>query len=89
MPNRIKQDISIGNNLQRLRKAAELTQEAAAAKLQVMGFPVSREMLAQMEQGRYSVRVSILLAMKQIYRVKSFDQFFEGLSIQNLQETDR
>ena len=89
MPDRIKQDISIGPNLQRLRKAAGLTQEMAAAKLQVMGLSVSREMLAQMEQGRYSVRVSILLAMKQIYHAASFDQFFKGLSLPNEQETDR
>ena len=54
-----------------------------------MGLPITEDILSKMEQGRYSVRVSILLAMKQIYHAASFDQFFEGLSLPNAQETDR
>ncbi len=80
MPDRIKQDISIGDNLKRLRKDNDLSQEELASKLQVMGISVSREMISQMELGRYNVRVSILVALKQIYKV-SFDEFFEGLSL--------
>ncbi len=80
MPDRIKQDISIGDNLKRLRKDNGLSQEELASKLQVMGISVSREMISQMELGRYNVRVSILVALKQIYKV-SFDEFFEGLSL--------
>lgn len=79
MSERIKQDISIGGNLQRLRKKAGLSQEKAAAQLQLMGLSVSREMLSQMELGRYSIRVSVLLALKQLYKA-SFEDFFEGLS---------
>ena len=35
----------------------------------------------QIEQGKYSVKISVLLGMKQIYRINSFDQVFEGLSL--------
>lgn len=61
MSEKIKQDISIGKNLHRLRKQAGLSQEQVAVKLQVMGLPVSREIISQMELGRYSIRVSVLI----------------------------
>ena len=76
MSEKIKQDISIGKNLHRLRKQAGLSQEQV--KLQVMGLPVSREIISQMELGRYSIRVSVLIALKQIYGV-SYEEFFQGL----------
>ena len=77
----LKQDISIGDNLSRLRRRARLTQKEASAQMEVMGLPVTSDILAKMEQGKYSVRVSTLLAMKKIYRVESFDEFFEGLTL--------
>ena len=43
MSEKIKQDISIGKNLHRLRKQAGLSQEQVAVKLQVMGLPVSHD----------------------------------------------
>jgi transcriptional regulator with XRE-family HTH domain len=75
---KIKQDISIGNNLKLLRRRSKLSQEQVAAKLEMMGLSVSREMLSQMELGRYSIRVSILLALKQIYNA-AFEDFFKDL----------
>ena len=77
MSSNLKQDISIGKNLKRLRKGAGLTQDQASA--QVMGLPVTVDILSKMEQGRYSVRISVLSAMKKIYRVKTFDEFFRDL----------
>ena len=53
MSHKLKQDVSIGGNLKRLRLKAGYTQEEVAAKLQTMGLAVSREMLSQMEQGKY------------------------------------
>lgn len=80
MSNKIKQDISIGKNLKVLRERSKLSQGQVAAKLQTMGISISREIISQMELGKYSVRVSVLLAMKQIYGVNSFDEFFAGLT---------
>lgn len=79
MKHTLKQDRSIGGNLRRLRKQNNLSQEAVAAKLQVLGLPISREMVCLMELGRCNIRVSVLLALKGVYRVSSFDEFFEGL----------
>ena len=78
---KIKQDISIGDNLRTLRKKAGLSQEEVAVKLQVLGQSISREIISQMECGKHSIRISVLLAMKEIYKVKSMDDFFDGLSL--------
>ena len=79
MSKKLKQDISIGANLRRLRKQSGLSQEKAAAKLQLMGIDISREIISQMELGNYSIKVSVLQALKDIYQVDSFDEFFRGL----------
>ncbi|WP_289291472.1 helix-turn-helix domain-containing protein [Sporofaciens musculi] len=78
---KLKQDISIGDNLRTLRKKAGLSQEEVAVKLQVLEQSISREIISQMECGKYSIRISVLLAMKEIYKVKSMDDFFDGLSL--------
>ena len=80
MADKIKQDISMGANLKKLRKQAELSQEEAAARLSLLGLPASRDIISKIEQGRYSIRVSVLLALKEIYHVDSFDEFFENLN---------
>lgn len=75
----INQDISIGSNLKSLRLQNKMSQEDAAAKLQVMGFTMSREIISQMELGRHNIRVSVLLALKEIYHA-TFDDIFADLS---------
>lgn len=77
----INQDLSIGENLRALRKNARLSQEEAAARLQIMGVLISREIVSQMELGKHNIKVSVLLAMKEIYNVSSFDEFFVGISL--------
>lgn len=79
MTMKCKQDLSIGSNLKTLRKAAGLTQAQAAAQLEVRGLPISAEILAKMEQGKYSIRISALKALKEIYKVPSYDAFFQGI----------
>ena len=36
-------------------------------------------MYAQMEQGTYSIRISVLAALKAIFKLESYDEFFRGL----------
>ena len=64
MSNRIVPDIGIGKNLRRLRKNAGLTQEQVAAKLQLRGISVSREMLSQMERDRYNIKAQHSVGIK-------------------------
>lgn len=79
MSNKLKQDLSIGANLRRLRKQSGLSQEKVAAKLQLVGIDISREIISQMELGNYSIRISVLRALKDIYQVDSFDEFFRDI----------
>lgn len=78
----INQDISIGHNLKALRLRANLSQEEVATKLQVLGIStMSREIISQMELGRHNIRVTVLLALKEVYKVDSFDEFFKDISL--------
>lgn len=81
MANGLKQDISLGPNLKALRKKVGLTQRDVSAQLELLGLTMSEDIMAKIEQGRYSIRVSVLLALKQIYKVDSFDVFFEDLHL--------
>ena len=74
-----KQDLSMGSNLKAFQKKAGLTQAQAAAQLEVRGLPISADILAKMEQGKYSIRLSVLKALKEIYKAGSYDDFFQGM----------
>lgn len=75
----INQDISIGANLKALRLRNKLSQEEVASQLQVMGFNMSREIISQMELGRHNIKVSVLLALKELYHA-TFEEIFANLS---------
>lgn len=75
-----KDDISIGFNLKRLRKAAKLTQNDVITQLQLRGFSVSRSIYSQMEGGTYNIRISELLALTEIFRT-DFNDIFAGLTL--------
>ena len=53
MSNGLKQDISIGPNLKALRKKAGLSQREASAQLELLELPMTEDILAKMEQGKY------------------------------------
>lgn len=74
---KIRKDVTLGKNLRALRKAAGLTQEQTAARLQVRGCDVSRAAYAQMECGLYNIRVEELVALREIFKA-SYDDFFAG-----------
>ena len=79
MPGKLTQDISIGQNLQKARRKAKLTQDQVSAQLQVRGYNVSREMLSQMERVLYNIRVSILVQLADIYHIE-IQEFFRDIS---------
>lgn len=81
MNQKIKLNPSFGDNLRKIRKAHGYTQEAIVAKLQLKNIDISRSVYAQIECGTYNIRISELVALKEIYGI-SFDKFFEGISSQ-------
>ena len=78
MNQKIKQDVSIGDNLRYLRKKAGYSQDEVAAKLQIMGLPISREIISQMELGKYNIRISVLKELTTLYHA-SYEDFFKGI----------
>lgn len=74
----LNQDISIGENLRTLRRRAGLSQEQVAAQLQIRGINISREIISQMERGDHNIRISVLLALRDLYQTDIAD-FFMGL----------
>lgn len=70
--------MDIGHKISTLRRGAELTQDQAVAKMQLMGIKISKSSYAKIETNRMNIKVSELVALKQIFNV-SFDAFFEGL----------
>ena len=71
---KIRPDLDIGHNIQRLRKAAGMTQDQAVAKLQLMGLNISKSTYA----NRMNIKVSELVAMKEIFHAE-YQDFFVGL----------
>lgn len=71
----VRNDRAFGANIRNLRKAAKLTQEQVAARLQLRGYDVSRSIYSQIECGIHNIRVDELIALKQIFGV-SYEDFF-------------
>lgn len=75
---KIRQDARIGRNIRNMRIAAEMTQEQVTAKLQLAGCEISRSIYSQIELGTYNIRVSELIALKNLFGV-DYNAFFVGL----------
>lgn len=73
----LKYNRMFGQNIRRLRKAAGMTQEQTAAKMQLMGYDLSRAVYAQIECGMRNIRVEEIAALKQIFGAV-YDDFFVG-----------
>ena len=69
---------AFGNNIRALRRAAGLTQEEVAAKMQLAGYDISRSIYSQMERGTYNIRVGELVVLCKIFST-TFDAFFQGI----------
>lgn len=78
MGQKIKQDLSIGDNIRALRRRAGITQEEAVARLQIKGQNISRSAYSQIEGGTYNIRIGELVALRKIYGAEYAD-FFAGL----------
>lgn len=79
MMQKLRPDMDIGHNIQRLRKKAGLTQDQTVAKLQLMGLEISKSTYAKLETNRMNIRVSELVALSRVFNAQ-FNDFFEGLS---------
>lgn len=79
---KLLQDIHIGNNLQKLRKARNLSQTDMIIKLQLLGRSMTRANYAHIEQGVRNIFVSDLILFKEILNV-DYSEFFIALDPKN------
>ncbi|PCW95111.1 helix-turn-helix domain-containing protein [Listeria monocytogenes] len=75
---KIRPDMDIGKNIQRLRNNSKMTQDQVVAKMNIMGLNISKSTYAKLETNRMNIRVSDLVALKIIFDV-NFNDFFEDL----------
>ena len=75
---KIRPDLDIGRIIKWLRKAAGLTQDQVLAKMQLMGLNISKSTYAKIETNRMNIKVSELVALKEIFGAE-YQDFFQGL----------
>ena len=78
MEQKIRRDRNMGDNLRRLRGDAGLSQEKLCAELQRRGCDIGRTTYAKYEAGELNIRVSVILALRNIYNC-TYDDFFLDL----------
>ena len=75
---KLRPDLDIGQNISALRRAAKLTQDQTIARMQLAGLEISKSTYAKIETNRMNIKVSELVALKQIFNV-DYNAFFENL----------
>ena len=75
---KIRLDIDIGQNIQRLRKNSNLTQYQVVAQLQLMGISIFKSTYAKLEMNRMNIKVSELVVLSKIFHA-NIAAFFKGL----------
>lgn len=75
---KIKQDLNIGKNIQRIRKSRKMSQKDVTIQMNLRGRMISVSGYAHIEQGRQNLYVSDLIILKEILDV-TYESFFEGL----------
>lgn len=71
MEQKLRCDISIGPNLQKLRNKYGISQEKLCAILQRNGCDIGRTTYAKYENGELNVKISVLLELKNYITVPS------------------
>lgn len=79
MIQKIRKDMSISSNIQKMRYRCNLTQEQVIAKLNLMGIPISKSSYAKIETGRMNIKVCELVALAEILNCEVGD-FFKDLT---------
>lgn len=81
MIQKVRQDRNMGKNLRDLRFKSGLSQEKLCAELQRKGCDIARSCYAKYEAGELNIKVSVIMALKEIYNCQ-YDDFFLGLEIE-------
>ncbi len=69
-------ETAVGNNIRKLRERANITQDALATKLQLLGCNITRSALAKIEVGQRHLYPDEILHIKNILKV-SYEEIFD------------
>ncbi len=72
---KLRQDINVGKNLRRLRKAVKLTQDQVVAQLQLSGSTTTRSIYSRYETGELNIKISDLIQFNGIFHCSYEDIF--------------
>lgn len=75
----MKQDLRIGQNIQRIRKSRRMSQKDVTIQMNLRGRMISVSGYAHIEQGRQNLYVGDLIMLKEILGVP-YEEFFRGLA---------
>ena len=75
---KIIQDVNLGVNLRKLRKAKGLTQEQVCAQMGLAGRPMSQSSYAQIETGARNIYASDLIVVVRVLGA-TFEDVFRDL----------
>lgn len=75
MQQKIKQDVSLGLNIRKIRKYKNIGQTEFVHLLQLHGCDITRESLVKIERCIQHIRASQLIAMKEVLDT-SFEELF-------------
>ena len=75
---KLRPDMDIGHNIQRLRRKVNMTQDQVVAHLQLLGIEISKSTYAKLETNRMNIKVSELVALAKILDCEVGD-FFKDL----------
>lgn len=78
---KILQNVSLGENIQRIRKTKKMSQNDVATEMQLRGRSISRSHYANIEQGIRNVFVTDLVLLHEIFGV-SYDEFFQDIQFE-------
>lgn len=81
MEQKLRRDRNMGSNLKKMRLERKISQEKLCAELQRRGCDIGRTTYEKYETGELNIRISVLIALKNIYAC-SYDDFFEGLDVE-------
>ena len=76
---KIRNSKIFGNNIRRLRMNTGLTQEMVVSLLRKKGQTLSRSIYSQIECGTYSITVSELALLKEIFHTE-YEEFFKDIA---------
>lgn len=77
MEQKIKQDIRIGDNIRRIRKARNLGQTDLVRMLQIDGHDMTRECLVKIERCTQHIQASQLRAIKKALNT-TYEELIDG-----------